>query len=717
MPRLTDLILSEIARERYQPLKPKSLSRKLGIPADRYAEFKQALNELLAQKRLEIGKNRTVQPVVPHGTVTGTYRSTSGGFGFVRPQPVINQPGADIFIRAGHGLDAATGDLVLVRITRRPHRRDLGPSGEVIRVLERATRQFVGTYFERQGDGLVRVDGTVFAHSIGVGDAGAKGGRPGDKVVIEMIRFPSPEDRGEAVITEVLGPQGKPGVDALSIIREFGLPDEFPEEVLAEARQVSGQFSEKDLDGREDFTSDLVVTIDPVDARDFDDAVSLLQDPHTRHWVLAVHIADVSHFAPAGGALDREARKRATSVYLPRRVLPMFPEVISNGVASLQQGKVRYAVSALMDFTPEGKRTSVRLARSAICVRKRLTYEQVQEMLDAPKKRAPGVRPEVKETLLEMQNFAAILRRRRSARGALELELPEAELDYNREGRVVGAHSRSHGTSHQLIEEFMLAANEAVAEQLYSISVPFLRRVHPPPDPIKLENFAEFARLLGYNIHDDADRFALQNVLRNSANRREGRAIHYALLRSMKQAVYSPEDSGHYALASEYYCHFTSPIRRYPDLTVHRLVSRWLRSGRAATDREELVVLGDHCSKMERRAEAAERELVKVKLLQFLSDKVGTQMDAIVTGVADYGFFAMGLKIPVEGRVHSSTLTDDVYRLDQTAQALVGRSSRNRFRLGDPVRVEVVRVDAQRRQLDFRAVRPARVPVRRLKRH
>jgi ribonuclease R len=716
MSRLADLILSEIARERYEPLKPKSLSRKLGIPAGRYGEFKEALHDLLAQKRIEIGKDHKVQPVQPHGTVTGTYRSTSGGFGFVRPQLINNQPSADIFIRAGHALDAVTGDLVLVRITRKPHRRDLGPSGEVIRVLERATRQFVGTYFERQGDGLVRVDGTVFAHSIAVGDAGTKGARPRDKVVIEMIRFPSPEDRGEAVITEVLGPQGKPGVDAISIIREFGLPDEFPEEALAEARQTAEQFSESNLDGREDFTRDLVVTIDPVDARDFDDAVSLLQDPHTRHWVLAVHIADVAHFAPVGGALDREARRRATSVYLPRRVLPMFPEVISNGVASLQQGKMRYVLSALMDFTPEGKRTSVRLARSAIRVRKRLTYEQVQQVLDDPKSPTPGVRPEAKASLLRMGDFAAMLRRRRIARGALELVLSEAELDYNREGQVVGAHTRTHGTSHQLIEEFMLAANEAVAEQLDRLSVPFLRRVHPPPDAIKLENFAEFARLLGYNVRDDADRFALQKVLRDSADRPLQRAIHYALLRSMKQAVYSPEASGHYALASDHYCHFTSPIRRYPDLTVHRLVSRWIRSGRAATDREELVVLGDHCSKMERRAEAAERELIKVKLLQFLSDQVGTQMDAVVSGVADYGFFALGLALPVEGRVHSSTLTNDVYRLDPAAQALVGRSSRHRFRLGDPVRVEVVRVDVERRQLDFRVVLPARPPARRPRR-
>src|SRR5439155_3749576 len=261
--------------------------------------------------------------------------------------------------------------------------------------LARATHQFVGTYFERDGQGFVRVDGTVFSHSILVGDPGAKGARPDDKVVIEMLRFPGPEDRGEAVITEILGPRGQPGVDTLSIIRAFGIPDVFPEDALEEARQAAAAFDEEDLHGRNDFTNDVVVTIDPADARDFDDAISLTIYPKSKHWQLGVHIADVAHFAPLGGALDHEARKRGTSVYLPQRVIPMFPEAISNSLASLQQGRVRYVKSVLIDFTPAGQRTAARFAEGAIRVRRRFTYEQVSALLADPEKEGPAVEPEV----------------------------------------------------------------------------------------------------------------------------------------------------------------------------------------------------------------------------------------------------------------------------------------------------------------------------------
>jgi ribonuclease R len=546
------------------------------------------------------------------------------------------------------------------------------------------------------------VDGTVFSHSIYVGDPGAKEARPDDKVVIEMLRFPTAEDRGEGVITEILGPRGKPGVDLLSIIREFDLPDKFPEEVLEEARQQADAFREGDLHGRQDFTADTVITIDPVDARDFDDAVGLTQDSKSGHWQLAVHIADVAHFAPPGSFLDREARKRGTSVYLPQRVLPMFPEVISNSLASLQPGRVRYVKSALIDFTPAGQRTETRFANGAIRSKHRFTYEQVSAVLANPEE--SKLDPELRDLLLRMRDLAMILRKRRLKRGALELTVPEVDLESDAQGRVSGAHFVKHDVSHQLIEEFMLAANEAVAEQLASLGVPFLRRVHPAPEPTKLMAFADFARSLGYKIKHETDRFGLQRILDQSANHPDVYAVHYALLRSLKQAVYSSAEEGHYALASENYCHFTSPIRRYPDLTVHRLLGRWLRTGRASSDETELVALGEHCSKTERRADTAERELVKVKMLNYLSERIGMELEVIITGVADYGFFGQAEKLPVEGLIHISTLTDDYYYHDEATHTLSGRRTKRRYRLGDKVRVNVVRVDVPRRQLDFRVV-------------
>jgi ribonuclease R len=706
MPTLAEQILAVVGRRSYHPLKPKALARKLGVPAPQYADFRHALRELVHDGRVEFAKNHTVRPAAPHGTVTGTFRRTSSGVGYVRPHALEGQPGAEIRISEENSLDAATGDDVLVKVLRKPNRPDLHPTGRIVRVLQRASRQFVGTYLERDGEGFVRVDGTVFSHSISVGDPGAKGARPDDKVVFEMVRFPSPEDHGEGVLTEVLGPRGTPGVDTLSVIRAYNLPDTFPDDALEEAREVAAAFRETELAGREDFTGQLVVTVDPVDARDFDDAVSVERDADSGHWTLTVHIADVAHFAPPGGALDREARKRGTSVYLPQRVLPMFPEVISNHLASLQQGRLRYVKSVVIDFTPTGQKTSARFAEGAIRVRRRFAYEEVFALLESDGQAPAGpVSPEVHALLLRMRDLAMILRKRRHKRGALELSLPETELEYDEQGRVTGGHYRSHDISHQIIEEFMLAANEAVAEQLSSLDVAFLRRVHPDPEPHKLTSFATFARSLGYKMHTDVDRFALQRILERSAERPDRYAIHYALLRSLKQAVYSPADEGHYALASDDYCHFTSPIRRYPDLVVHRLLGRWLEKRKVAGDETELATLGEHCSKMERRAEAAERELVRLKLLTYMSERIGEQMDAVITGVADYGFFAMAEQLPVEGMVHISTLSEDFYHYDDATHTLTGRRSKRRYRLGDKVRVAVVRVDLQRRQLDFRVLR------------
>lgn len=715
MADLEQRILAAVSRSSYHPLKPKALARKLQVPAPEYGRFRKLLRDLINGGRLEMGRNQTVRAVGPHGTVTGTYRATTSGFGFVRPHILDGAAGPDVFIPAGRAGDAATGDTVLVRILKKPSQGQLGPAGEVVQVLERATRQFVGTYFERDGRGYVRVDGTIFSHSVYVGDPGAKGAHKDDKVVFEMLRFPSSEDRGEGVITEILGPRGRPGVDTLSIIRAFDLPDTFPEDALDEAREQAAAFDDTDFTGREDFTADTVITIDPLNARDFDDAVSLVQDRHRKHWLLAVHIADVGHFVAPGSALDREARKRGTSVYLPQRVLPMFPEVISNGLASLQQDRVRYVKSALMDFTAAGQRTEARFVNGVIRVRRRFTYGEVSAILERHPGEASGTPsprdreeadPEVVALVLRMRDLAMILRRRRMRRGALELAMPETELEYDDAGRVTGAHLAAEDVSHQIIEEFMLAANEAVADWLDRLGVPFLRRVHPAPEPAKLKAFADFARMLGYKIDRDTDRFSLQRVLERSAARPDAYAVHYALLRSLKQAVYSPEEEGHYALASEDYCHFTSPIRRYPDLTVHRLLDQWLRRRRVSADRRELAALGEHCSKTERRAEMAERELVRLKLLTYLSERLGMELTAVITGVADYGFFAQGERLPVEGLVHVSTLTDDYYAHEEAAHTLVGRRTRRRYRLGDRVRVAVVRVDLQRRQLEFRVCPP-----------
>jgi ribonuclease R len=707
MADLQTRILSLLAHPNYQPLKPKALARKLGITGEAYNTFKKAIDELIEQDRIEIGKGNAVRILGGQGTLTGIFRKATAGFGFVRPNPDEGHKFNEVFIPEEAVRDATTGDVVLVRIRHARKRHERGPKGEIVQVLQRATRQFVGTYFTRDGLFYVRVDGTVFAHSVLVGDPSAKGAKPNDKVVVEMLRFPTADERGEAVVTEVLGPHGKPGVDTLSVIRSLGIPDEFGADTLEEARQVAARFKDEIPDDRDDYTDWLTITIDPVDARDFDDAISLSIDPKTKHWQLGVHIADVGHFAPAGSALDREARNRGTSVYLPQHVVPMFPEIISNGLASLQQGKLRYVKSAIMDLTPTGQKADVHFANAVIKTRRRFTYEEVSAILavedgETPDQPPPVIEDDVKAMLIQMRDLAMILHRRRVKRGALELMMPEIQLEYDNEGKVSGARFRKHDISHQIVEEFMLAANESVAEHLDRKDVHFLRRVHPAPEPNKLERFAEFARILGYKVKRETDRFTLQRVLHESRGKPEMPAVHYALLRSLKQATYSPAKDDHYALASENYCHFTSPIRRYPDLQVHRTLDRLIKRGRTRGNLQELVALGEHCSKTERRAETAERELVKHKLLVYMNERLGTDLQAIITGVADYGFYAQSETMPIEGMVHISTLPDDYYYFDETSHSLVGQQTKRRYRLGDKVEVTVVRVDLQRRQLDLR---------------
>jgi ribonuclease R len=706
---LTDAILELVRRPDYRPMKPRMIARRLQVPRDDVPVVKKLIKRLVRQGVLAYGDKHLVrspdQAAQPKSNrIAGVFRRVEKGFGFVRPTGVAT--GAtdveDIHIPGPATGDASTGDMVLVQVSG--HRGRFGLfEGEIVQVIERESHEFVGTYFEHAGGGYVQVDGTVFAQPIYVGDPGAKGARPDDKVVVEMVRFPSHARDGEGVIVEVLGPGGKPGVDTLSVMREFHLPDRFPDDALEVAREVAEAFDESDLAGRLDLTGETIVTIDPPDARDFDDAISLSR-LENGNWRLGVHIADVSHFVGPRTALERDARDRATSVYLPDRVIPMLPEVISNALASLQPGKVRYTKTVFIEYTPEGLATDAEFHNSAIRSAKRLTYEDVDAFLAHPEpfRRKWGVK--VHDLLLAMHQLAMTLRRGRFERGALELTLREVRVELGPNGEVTGARTVENTESHQIIEEFMLAANEAVARWIHASGVPFLRRVHKSPALRKLRALGEFIRELGIRTESLESRFVIQKLIADVAGRPEQQAVNFAVLRSLQRAVYSPAEEGHYALASDCYCHFTSPIRRYPDLTVHRLFSALLAKKKPGASMEELVALGQHCSDQEERSETAERELTKLKLLGYLSTRIGEEMDAIVTGVEGFGLFVQGIELPADGFVPVASLHDDYYYYDRAAHTLSGRHEGNVFRLGDTLRVAVARVDMERRELDFQLV-------------
>jgi ribonuclease R len=745
---LQHTILEFVGQPSYRPMKPRLIAQHLGLSKDETADVKKAVKRLVRLGQLQYASNHLVLPVlvaersateagedaspdkriseklasqspngkktskptakIAAGRVVGTFSRTAKGFGFVRltgKTPTASRENADkeiedIFIPAKYAGDASSGDTVVVQISKRRH-GDPGVRGEIVEILERQTSTFVGTYFESRGMGCVQVDGTLFAKPISVGDPGAKNAQPDDKVVFEMVRFPTPLHRGEGVIVEVLGPRGKPGVDTLSILREYNLVEPFAEDALEDARQQAEKFKEIVPEGRVDYTKTTVITIDPEDARDFDDAISL-EKLKNGHWRLGVHIADVSHFVRPKSPLDREARQRATSVYLPDRVIPMLPEIISNGLASLQPGKVRLTKTALIEFDADGLQVGVELQNSAIKSTKRLTYEQVDAFIAEPEAWRKKLGAKVFALLENMRTLASILRRRRVKNGSLELTMPEVKIDLDKNGKVSGAHVVENTESHRIIEEFMLSANEAVAETFEKKGWPFIRRVHQSPTPRKLKALTAFVKELGYKVESLESRFELQKLLKVAADRPDRFAVNFATLRSLQRAVYSPVEEGHYALASDCYCHFTSPIRRYPDLTVHRLVDALLIGPKPKNDLDELFILAQHCSDREQRAEAAERELTKMKLLAYMSTRIGEEMEAVVTGVESFGLFVQGVKLPAEGLIHVDSMADDYYDFDRASHTLCGRRAGHSFRLGDLLQVVVARVDLERRELDFR---------------
>lgn len=715
----SNLILRYFADPDSRPLNPKELASWLSVKKSQWSPFKAAIEQLIEAGQLRKSTNGTISKVQQTQKLIGTIKRTTSGAGYVRPsrdpeagntdedkEAGASSPDDVIYVEPGDLRGAMTGDTVEIGLSRR--RRAGGQRiGRVLQVIERARSEFVGIYHEKGGHGYVTVDASLLDQPVSVGDPGAKGARPNDKVVVEILKFPTADESAEGVLTKVLGPHGQPGIDCLSIIHEFNLPDEFPELVLEAARDVVRGFEETDLTDRLDLTQETIITIDPVDARDFDDAISLTED-QDGHWRLGVHIADVSHFVQPGTPLDREAQKRGTSVYLPDRVLPMLPELISNGLASLQEGHVRYTKSVFIDFNPEGIPTSTEFANSAIKVTRRFAYEEVLPIIQNPEAHRTRVSAKVRALLDRMHRLAMTLRRRRFHRGALDLQLPEVKIDFDNEGRVSGAHQVSHDESHQIIEEFMLAANIAVATKLSQEGLPYLHRTHAAPDEGKLRTLGNFVKALGFDVKPWVGRQEIQKLLDQVRGQQTEQAISYAVLRSMKQAEYSPADVGHYALAEDFYCHFTSPIRRYPDLLVHRLFDGLVRHGKKvkAPSLLQLVKLGEHCSETERRAESAERELIKVKLLEYLKDKIGWQIHATITGVERFGLFCLGIELPAEGLVHLRNLPQDEYDYDEKGHVLIGRKRDQSYRLGDRVMVEVARVDTHKRTLDFRLVPP-----------
>ncbi|QDV65798.1 ribonuclease R [Crateriforma conspicua] len=715
--QLTDRLMQLVHTAEYRPSKPKHIAAALKLDPDEYRELRRVIKQLVIEGRLVYGGNHLVIPASAFeggsDTLRGKFRrAMGGGFGFVRPGDGGNDRDAevpdDIFVPPGKTMGALEGDIVEVRIE--PGRRG-GTEGEVVQVLQRVRRQFTGTFQNEQGSPVVYLDGTPYEHPVHVGDVRGMPLTADDKVFVELVEFPGEDGLGgEAVILERLGTSKNPAIDTLSIMRQFALPDHFPEAVLDDARQAADAFDDESVpDDRLDLTDKLTITIDPRDARDFDDAISLEREDG--RWRLWVHIADVSHFVRPGGPLDRDAQNRATSVYLPDRVVPMIPEIISNHLASLQPEKMRLTKTVEIEYTDDLVITHTEVHNAAIRSDMRLNYEQVDRFLADPLQHRGKWGDAVCDLLSRMHELAMHIRRRRFKSGSLSMDMPDIKLDLDRTGKVKGAYLVEHTESHQIIEEFMLAANQAVATWLDDQELNFLHRIHAPPERRKLRQLSTFLQDLGLTKQSVESRFEIQAILDAVAGKPLENAVNFAVLKAMSKAIYAPNREGHYALDMEHYCHFTSPIRRYPDLSVHRLVQRLIENRSPANESSrpddsfaELVKLGHHCSDMERNAQQAERELIELKLLHFLKKKVGETLSAVISRVFADGLHARCIKLPVDGFIPVSSLPKDQYRFERRGQMIVGFKKGNQFRLGDQLTVKIANVDLQDRQLFLEVV-------------
>ncbi|MGE0449102.1 MAG: ribonuclease R [Vicinamibacterales bacterium] len=704
-----DEVLQQMRERVHHPAGTRELLQLLKIPREERVTFKRHLKALVSSGDLIQIRGQRFGLPEKMDLYVGRLQTHPAGYGFVEPERGLEHGGGDIYIAGQHLSDAMHGDRVVVRIER--VKSDGRVEGRVIRILERNNTWLVGRYDrDEQGMGFVVPFDRRVLMDILVPPGQEGGASPGEMVSLELTRWPTANRGATGRVAEVLGDIDAPGVDTEIIIRKFGIPDAHSDESIAEARRLGTVVAERDLAGRSDFRDRPTVTIDGEHARDFDDAITIEKLPNGNYW-LGVHIADVSHYVQEGSALDREAYERGTSVYFPERAVHMFPAELATGLCSLNPHVDRLVQSCFMEVNRRGEVERAEFHDGVINSDERMTYTDVNGILTT---RDAGLlsRYEPLVPMFElMRELFQVLNDARHRRGSIDFDLNEAEVIMDAGGAVEAIIALERNVAHRLIEEFMLLANETVASHLEMHDAPALYRIHEEPDPLKVAKFEEFVTSFGLSLGAPLSALRprhFQKLIERIAGKPEERPIAFLMLRTMQKARYSPMNSGHFGLAAKSYTHFTSPIRRYPDLVVHRALRAARHASLSDEEREalteDLPEIARHTSEMERRADDAERELVQWKKVKFMADKVGDEFGGYVTGVAAFGLFVELVEHYVEGLVHVSTMADDYYRFVETVHLLRGENTQKTYRLGDKVTVQVVRVNMDARQIDLALV-------------
>ena len=695
-------LICELVNDKfYVPMKEKELAAFMQVRPEEREELKTILNELLMEGRLQISKRGKYSKGEEGGGLVGTFISHPKGFGFVE----IEGRSEDLYIPESGVNGAFHQDQVQVELLKGQGGRR--QEARIVKILSHGLTKVVGTYQKSKSFGFVIPDLEKISTDIYIPAEGSKGAVTGHKVVVELTDYGDDKHKPEGRITEILGHVNDPGVDILSIVKGYDLPVEFEEKLLNQAERVGKPVSEADMAGRRDLRSLQMVTIDGEDAKDLDDAVSLTREGE--NYFLGVHIADVSNYVQENSALDREALNRGTSVYLVDRVIPMLPHTLSNGICSLNQGEDRLALSCLMKVNKKGEVVSYEIAETVICVDRRMSYTAVRKILEEGDPELIQEYEELVPMFQDMQELAAILRKKRRQRGSIDFDFPESKIILDQKGNPVSIEPYERNVATDLIEDFMLLANETVAQHFYWMEVPFLYRTHETPDTEKIEKLATFIHNFGYHIKiktsdHEVHPKEIQKLLASIEGTEEEALIARLAFRSMKQAKYSVECTGHFGLACACYCHFTSPIRRYPDLQIHRIIKEQLR-GRLMEKRidhykEILPEVARQTSRLERRADEAERETDKLKKAQYMKHHIGETLEGIISGITAWGIY-VELPNTVEGMIHVARLTGDYYYYKEETFEMVGRDTGRCFKLGQRLKVFVDSVDMVSKSVDF----------------
>lgn len=694
------MLYAFIKEEEYRPMKGKEIAALFCVPKKERAKFHALLDELVKEGKIVIDGSGRYQ--LPKENVNaGTFMATSKGFGFVR---VEGQPD-DIFIPESGCSNAYDGDEVMVQIYK-DSKNGRRKEGQIIRILKRANTTVVGTFMRNKHYGFVVVDREKFTSDVYIPKGKTKEAETGEKVVVEITDFGNEEKSPEGVVTEILGHADDPGIDILSIVRGYGIPEEFPEEVLRELPHIPEKVDSADIAGRMDLRDRMTVTIDGEDAKDLDDAITLHKEENGGY-ELGVHIADVSHYVKEGSPLDKEALSRGTSVYLADRVIPMLPRKLSNGICSLNQGVDRLTLSCIIHYDAKGYIKDYRIGESVICVDRRMSYTDVNAIVTDHDEKTMAEYEAFVPMFEQMKELAAILRAERKKQGSIDFDFPECKLILDEEGHPVDIVPYDRNFATKIIEEFMLAANKVVAEDSFWKELPFLYRTHEYPDLEKVRELAVLAHSFSHTLkvgQQEVHPREIQKLMESIEGTEEETFLSRLTLRAMKRAKYEPENEGHFGLATKYYCHFTSPIRRYPDLQIHRILKESFKKGLSEKRQEHyqeiLSGVAKSCSSLERRADDAEREVDKMKKAEFMQSKIGECYEGVISGVTSWGIY-VELPNTIEGMIRLADLTDDVYEYDAANYRVVGTYSAKEYRLGQKMRVRVVRADKNLRTIDF----------------